>query len=87
MLHTLQTIIAKSESKTDKMILLVLREYENALHKHPKPFQSPYDGYGVILEELDETWDAIKKHCGEETMKNEMKAVAAMAIRFLIDCC
>jgi len=87
MLHTLQTIIEKSDSKTDKMILFVLREYENALRKHPKPFQSPYEGYAVILEELNETWDVIRKHCGEDTMRREMQAVAAMAIRFMIDCC
>lgn len=46
-----------------------------------------HEGYAIIKEELDETWDVIKKHSGESTVKSEIQAVGAMVIRFMVDCC
>ena len=49
-------------------------------------FNSTHEGYAVILEELDELWDLVKIN-NRKPMEKEAKQVAAMAIRFLIDCC
>lgn len=65
--------------------LQVNAELEFASNKFP-PFSSAHEGYAVILEELDELWEAIKdKNIGEDEMTEEAIQVAAMAIRFLLD--
>jgi len=52
-------------------------------------FNSPHEGYAVILEELDELWEEIKSKDGFESgrLQKEAVQVAAMALRFLYDCC
>jgi hypothetical protein len=53
-------------------------------------FNSNHEGYGTILEELDELWDEIKKNKPREStpeMRKEAIQVAAMAIRFIYDRC
>lgn len=61
----------------------VLNELRKATDKFP-PIHSAHEGYAVILEELDEAWDAIKANNPTHTRK-EMIQVAAMAIRFIHD--
>ena len=39
----------------------VLTEIGAARSKFP-PFHGAHEGYAVILEELDELWDEVKKH-------------------------
>ena len=64
----------------------VIDEYIAASDMFP-PFNSPHEGYAVILEELDELWEEIKSKKGTpESMRAEAIQVAAMAIRFIIDC-
>ncbi len=49
-------------------------------------FNSTHEGYAVILEELDELWECIKrKGCNAQEMRKEAIQVGAMAIRFLFD--
>lgn len=67
----------------------VVNEYLRAVKKFG-PFHSAHEGYGVILEELDELWDEIKAK--EELrnttlMRDEATQVAAMALRFMVDTC
>lgn len=51
-------------------------------------FNSPHEGYAVILEELDEMWDEIKSKEGtHESIRREAIQVAAMAVRMIQDCC
>lgn len=60
-----------------------------ATKKFP-PFNSAHEGYGIILEELDELWDEVKAKQGArdvEAMRKEAMQVAAMAIRFMVDIC
>ncbi len=62
----------------------------NYATSHFKKFNSAHEGYGVILEELDELWEEIKKKKGERNihkMRSEAKQVAAMAVRFMTDIC
>ena len=65
---------------------LILEEYELASEEFP-PMNSSHEGYAIILEELDELWEAIKKDQCSKDLKDEAKQVGAMALRFLIDCC
>ena len=50
-------------------------------------FQSMHEGYAVLLEEVDELWDEIKKRGAmrdREQLMNESKQVAAMGVKFLM---
>lgn len=65
----------------------VQKEYDHAVRKHG-PFNSSHEGYAVILEELDELWDEIKKQKPDKVrMYCEAAQIAAVAIRFMVDCC
>ena len=50
-------------------------------------FHSTHEGYGVLLEEVDELWDKIKTSKeytkANKSMTNEAVQVAAMAIKFI----
>lgn len=61
-------------------------EYQKATSKFGK-FNSAHEGYAVLKEELDELWDDIKSNKHPESLAHEAKQVAAMALRFLVDCC
>lgn len=61
----------------------ILMEYNKARVKH-KPMNSAHEGYAVILEELEEMWEEIKK----DNIKNarlEAYQVAAMCLAFLLE--
>lgn len=66
----------------------VAEELDAAVEKFP-PMRSPHEGYAIILEEMDELWEEIKKQhdaWSKDRMYDEAKQVAAMAIRFMVDC-
>lgn len=53
------------------------------------PMASPHEGYAVILEELDELWEEVRKRPDRRDparMREEAVQVAAMAVRFMRDC-
>ena len=53
-------------------------------------FNSYHEGYAVILEELDELWEEVRKNPRNRSvsrMRDEAVQVAAMALRFLVDLC
>lgn len=53
-----------TEFQTTKGLLIeVAQELDSARIKHA-PMVSPHEGYAVILEELDELWDEVKKWRG-----------------------
>ena len=65
----------------------VYQEFMRARQLH-KQFNSPHEGYAVILEELDELWTEVKKRGdlrSPEIMRKEALQVAAMAVRFIYD--
>ena len=71
--------------KISKEIEDVVYELEYVKRKFPG-YKSVHEGYAVILEELDELWDEIKKPRKERnnaTMYLEAKQVACTAIRFM----
>jgi hypothetical protein len=62
-------------------------ELEKARSKH-KPMNGPHEGYAVILEELDEMWDEVKRQAQDPVrMRKEALQVGAMAARFIQDVC
>lgn len=78
-------------NKTANIVSDIIKELDSAMNKHPS-FNSRHEGYAILKEELDEVWDLIKinhtknPECREE-MRKEAIQVAAMAIRFIYDCC
>jgi len=72
--------------RRDEAEALVSFELTKATQKHGA-LASPHEGYAVILEELDELWDEIKKqHPDPDALAKEAAQVAAMGLRFLVDC-
>lgn len=64
-------------------------EILRAVNKFP-PYATPHEGYAIILEELDELWDEVKKQHkdrSKEQMRKEAMQVACTAIRFMVDIC
>lgn len=75
-------------AKLEKIGALVGAEITDALASHPS-FNSAHEGWAVLREEVDELWDEVKKRPSArdvEAMKVEAIQVAAMAIRFVLDC-
>lgn len=48
------------------------------------PIKSAHEGYGVLLEEVDELWDVVKRN-DFVNGREEAIQVAAMAIRIVYD--
>ena len=70
---------------------LVLDELQRATSKFGS-FKSSHEGYAVLLEEVDELWEQVKRNPAKHTtrdaeMRKEAVQVAAMAMRFLVDIC
>jgi hypothetical protein len=65
-------------------LMPTLKELYTASKKF-KPFNSSHEGFAVLLEEVDELWEEVKKN-NLVGARREAIQVAAMALRFLIDC-
>jgi hypothetical protein len=75
------------DAKVEKALDEVDEELAEATENYP-PMRNYHEGYAVILEELDELWDEIKKRPTErdaKSLRNEARQVAAMALRFMVD--
>ncbi len=67
----------------------VWRELRDACVSYP-PMASAHEGYAVLLEEVDELWDEVKKKPANQDparLRAEVIQVAAMALRFALDVC
>ena len=67
----------------------IYNEFVKASSKFPS-FKSEHEGYAILLEEVDELWDAVKLNQRNPNRYNlcrkECIQVAAMALRFIYDC-
>jgi NTP pyrophosphatase (non-canonical NTP hydrolase) len=77
------------KTRVDNALDEVGKELARALGLHPQRANSPHEGYAVILEELDELWDEVKKKRGgrDNAARKEAIQVAAMALRYVIELC
>lgn len=65
---------------------LVAAELLRARSKHPALQTTLHEGYGVLLEEVDEVWDLVKSQRPDPlNLLKELVHVAAMAQRFAED--
>lgn len=67
----------------------VSTEYCGATGTHGG-FKSAHEGYAVLLEEVDELWDEVKKKRHERDkvhMRRECIQIAAMAMKFARSIC
>jgi len=72
-----------------KIFEAMQEEYNNAI-LYNGDFHSAHEGYSVILEEVDELWQEIKKKASErnnEKLYKEALQIATMAMRFIVDIC
>jgi len=59
----------------------IQKELDYANGKFP-PFKSTHEAYAVILEEVDEFWDEVKKRDPDlKNMKKELIQISAMCIK------
>jgi hypothetical protein len=60
------------------------------MKKFPR-MASPHEGYAILKEEVDELWEQVKRQHDapgrKVNMYTEAMQVAAMAMRFIHDCC
>lgn len=73
----------------DYAITLIQNEHFRATVNFP-PLHSPHEGFAVIEEEFEELKAEVFKNPKTRDVKlleKEATHVAAMALRFLIDCC
>jgi hypothetical protein len=69
------------------VLIKVLNELNHALSDFPA-FNSAHEGYAILLEEIDELWEEVKKkpHLRDKAkMEAEAIQVAAMAMRFIME--
>lgn len=67
----------------DEALWLIREEVIRAACQHgARPFASPHEGYGVILEEVDEFWDEVKANNPAAALK-EVTQVGAMAAYYI----
>jgi hypothetical protein len=67
---------------TENLLATVHVELMLARTKHPGVIASRHEAYSVILEELDEFWEEVKKQRPDDgAMLKELVQVAAMAVR------
>lgn len=62
-------------------------ELTRAREKH-RAMISQHEGYAVLLEEVDELWDEVKKkHFDKTAARTEAIQIAAMAVAFAVEVC
>lgn len=81
-----KALVAES-AKVRDAVCETLTELESAMAAYPR-MPTFHDGYAVILEELDELWEEVRKKPyarSSHRMRHEAMQVAAMALRFMAD--
>lgn len=72
----------------DKACNAVYNEVIRAKGMFPENFVNQHEGYAVLLEEVDELWDEIKKNqkvYDLDKQRKEATQAAAMLMRFLVE--
>ena len=61
----------------------IAAELDHAYEKHGSAQWGRHEFYGILLEEVDELWDAIKQNLPREELTKELIQVAAMCFRYI----
>jgi len=78
--------MSKMPDKYD-IINSIITELDRA-NKLYEPFNSPHEGYAIMLEEMDELFEEIKRKQPDKIrMREEAIQVGAMAIKFILSNC
>ena len=75
-------------AKLDKALAEIKIEVANAKTVYPDNFVNQHEAYAVILEEVDELWDEIKKNQKKYDLtaqRKEAKQAAAMLVRLMVE--
>lgn len=59
----------------------ILENTKNAKLKHPKEYSSGHETYGILMEEVDEFFDTLKKNEAPERSRQELLDIITVAIR------
>lgn len=81
-LRTVPALPAKREVMQD----VIGRELDRAYEKHGRMPWSKHEFYAILLEEVDELWEAIRKDRPQEEVMSELIQVAAMCFRHVETC-
>lgn len=76
------------ESKLMAILEDVETEFRRRAAEKDEEFRSCHEGYGILLEEVDELWDEIKKKKtkrNSKLMREEAVQIVAIAMRFMHD--
>lgn len=76
------------EEKIDAVLQGVKQELLRAKTLFPEHFVNQHEAYAVILEEVDELWDEIKKNQKNydlDAQRKEARQAAAMVVRLLVE--
>jgi NTP pyrophosphatase (non-canonical NTP hydrolase) len=79
----------KLDKQLNDDIVSIINEITEARSKWPA-FNSAHEGFAVLKEEVDELWDEVKVNQKKRDlikMRQEAKQIAAMALRFMGECC
>ncbi len=60
----------------------IARELSRAYGKHGMDHWGRHEFYGILLEEVEELWAAIKSDAPTEELESELVQVAAMCFRY-----
>lgn len=89
-IHNPDDITPEQRVRCKDFIADVLDELKRAEELYPRPAMSPAEGFFWLQEEFDELKLEIYKSPGNRNfamMRKEAVQVAAMALRFLKECC
>lgn len=72
-----------SEVHRIQFLAAMMAELDHAYAKHGALSWSRHEFYGVVKEEVDELWDAIKRDEPMENVIKEAMQIAAVCLRFV----
>lgn len=69
----------------ENILSRVSLEVTAACAKHPKPYNSPHEGWAVIKEEVDELWEHVRSDTGRTPAAGkEAIHIAVTAVRYVM---
>ncbi len=75
-------MIVDTETKRSEFMQKISSELDYAYSKHGKLPWGRHEFYAILLEEVDEVWEAIKRDLPQEHVLEELVQVAAMCFRY-----